>query len=565
MNNIETKSHRPALQLSSGVALTIVVISCLTVGLNFSALSASWRWDDASILLHISDYSVVSNFIHPATWQQFSPSNLTPWLALSYKLDLIIFGFEPFYFYLHQLVSLAACAYFLFALLRQWTGKSAAMYGSCLFLLGGPSLILAQQLMTRHYIEGLGFCLLSLLFFTMHLRIRKRSWLLVSSLFYLCAVVAKETYVPLLILLLFLPESDFRARIRAVTPHIAIAFAYTIWRGYMLNSVGGGYVDASEYFSTTYLREIFTTFSTFPQLLFGSYWLMASAAVTLLLIVYGAINRSGLWLLILVLSLIFIPLIPLVKFPGINVADRYLFLLWAAFCFFVAYVSHILLQYPWPAYRLAVRNAIYGLCSLVLLFGFLAGQSIKSSVEAVGNEFDAQAEFIWSNDEQVTFQPSTSLLQSYWFYNDLKEFKHNLLDGRTSPVAVIDPVLVENLPESLWRYEQSCRCMAQLTESISEVFGPHLAAIDSDQSLAMQFTYVAGYFSWRFGPYENGQYHVISSEFGVIQMPRSGNLRIDLEAEVEFYLRYTSPSGWTTYSDEMRIVESVNAERWERK
>ena len=201
----------------------------------WSLIGASWRWDDTQILLFLIQNTPFEYLSRPAVWQQFSSANLTPWLLLSFEIDFALFEFKPIYFYLHQILALLIAAILLYACLRLWVNRHSALYGLILFLAGAPSMSVTQQLMTRHYIEGAVFFLLSVFLFVKYIRFPKMWFLLGSSSAYVLAISAKEIYVPLVVLLLFLPESNISNRIRALAPFVLISFLYILWRGYMLN------------------------------------------------------------------------------------------------------------------------------------------------------------------------------------------------------------------------------------------------------------------------------------------------------------------------------------------
>ncbi len=177
------KSFATLLHENSYVDVGLIVL----MGLVFfgGALSGDWRWDDPQILLHLHQFSILSDFIDPAVWQQFSPANLTPWLIFSFEIDLILFGVNPSAFYLHQVLALIAAAVALYALLRLWVGNYHALFGALLLLAGAPSFVVIEQLMTRQYVEGLVFCLLAVFCFVQFLRGRRNLLLLLAAVFVL--------------------------------------------------------------------------------------------------------------------------------------------------------------------------------------------------------------------------------------------------------------------------------------------------------------------------------------------------------------------------------------------
>jgi len=544
------------------VALGWLLLVCLV--LNWSALSGNWRWDDSAILLHLHQFSSLADFISPATWQSLSRTNLMPWLPLSFEVDLVLFGLNPVLFYVHHLVSLAACAAVLYLLLARLTGGGAALFGASLFLAGAPVLVVAQQLMTRHYIEGLLFCLLSLFFYTLHAEKRCPGYLAVSVLCYGLAVVAKEIYVPLVILLIFLPAGNNRERAITAMPFVAVAALYTVWRGYMLGDLLGGYTEQGVFMDPAFMPEVLSTFTTFPGLLFGSAWPVVIVLYGLLAVMSGFQSRQGMRISLIVLLLLLLPLVPLVRNPGIASADRYLFLPWAAFCFSAGYFSH----------RLAVRFFKSGSKALQLMLTAVAlaligttavhGLQMQGKTAATGAEFDSQAELIWNNDDSIAFIPSPSVTTSFWFVSDLILLKERLVPGSSAPEVVPDPIYLGSSGSTLLEYDADCRCMVDISNTIDQRRESFRTSLHADAPLEVEYRYQGGFFSWRFGPYDTGSYRVVSDILGVFPVGAAGQLGATLRPNAPFYVRYTSPRGWTTYSDELTINHDAPTYRWER-
>lgn len=544
--------------------VVIIGLCLLTFVLNYPAFFGYWRWDDPSILFHIHRYSFWQDFLTPEVWQEFSPSNLTPWLSLSFEVDLILFGLNSGLFYLHQLLALAAVAFALYCTLCLWVLQRLALLGACLFLSGAPVVVVAQQLMTRHYIEGAAFCLLALALFVQYLRQAKLTFLLLSAVCYLIAVTAKETYVPLVVMLVFLPEKSLTDRIKAATPHITIAACYTLWRGYMLGSLSGGYTESASIFSIVNFSDVASTFLRLPALLFGSLWPLATAFYLALVAGYIYFSRGRMSLVFLTVLLILIPMVPLVSFPGINIADRYLFLPWLGFCFSLAFFSdRVLLSMPTKLANSTVM-LIYPLLAVIFTVSLFSAIRLQSTVRALGEEFDAHGEFIWQSNQGQAFFPTDILLASYWYVSDLIAFRESLTGESNSPAPIIDPVLSASSATGIWRYQDSCTCLQNTGDSLTVLRQTRLANVDNTAALSLSFEYSSGYFDWKFGPYANGQYHVVSDQLGLLPVPRSGRLRVDIAPQTEFYLRYTSAEGWVTYSESQRIEPDGQRVIWER-
>jgi hypothetical protein len=107
--------------------------------------------------------------------------------------------------------------------------------------------------------------------------------------------------------------------------------------------------------------------------------------------------------------------------------------------------------------------------------------------------------------------------------------------------------------------------MRDVSSTIVERYISHQEQLDQQAALTLDFAYQDGYFSWQFGPYEEGSYQVVSEVIGVIAAPRSGRLRVTLPEQAVFYLRYTAPQGWTTYSDAQLIVHDAPRTQWRRE
>jgi hypothetical protein len=127
-----------------------------------SALQGHWRIDDPLVLLHVlKQPSAWADFMVPAAWRQLDVPFFTPLLVLDYRIDHAIFGFEPAGHYARHLLMLTLCALLSYHLLRPATGSWIALLGASLFLAGAPAVVVAQQLMARHYATGLALALLA--------------------------------------------------------------------------------------------------------------------------------------------------------------------------------------------------------------------------------------------------------------------------------------------------------------------------------------------------------------------------------------------------------------------
>lgn len=542
----------------------------LTLIINAGVFAAGWRWDDPSILLHAHQFSFVQDLVDPAVWQQASPANLTPLLFISMEVDLILAGMSTWFFYLHQLLVLAAAAFLLVVLLRHWCAPQYAAAGGILFLCGLPVMVVAEQLMTRHYAEGLVLTLLAIVAFVRYLRTGAVTVLALAVLCYILAVMAKEVYVPLPVLLLCLPESTWRQRMSASLPFFMVAIAYAFWRSWMLPDTLGGYAYGANYFSQEWIQQALATYSSFPRLLSGSMWPVFAGAYLFLLGMYlwrkhsdrsQAGFRKNIFpaFAVLVAALVLAPLAPLVQTPGIAQADRYLFAVWAAFSFSAAFFA--------GRYSAGGPSSWVSLTAVMALVVLSAVHAIpqRQQVAAVGRAFDVQGAFLWQYDDSVAYQPSAEVLPSLWFATDLAEFKARIGAG-TSPVIVVDDIfLSEAAGKPLFSFDVMCACMRDASAEAQQRLQQSALAVRQQAPLSVNFAYRSSVISWKFGPYTSGSYQLVSNRIGVINAPAIGSMRAILAEGAGFYIRYQSPEGWLTYSDLFQVVHNGPEIVWVRE
>ena len=561
--------------LRAGLAALVLLTLVLLV--NAGVFGANWRWDDTQILLHSHQYSFWQDFTRPEVWQQFSPANLTPWLIFSFEVDIILFGLTPGAFYLHQLLAIAAAALMLFLCLQLWCRPIFAAAGAVMFVIGLPTMLVAEQLMTRHYIEGLVFALIAVYAFVLYVR-SGRVWLcLLALLMYVLAISAKEIYVPLPALLLLVPDADWRRRLKASIPFFVLTGLYALWRGYMLNSFSGGYVDSSEYLTSAFVGDVISSFATFPALLTGAAWPVFVVLVAGLWLIYIVGQKRFPWRALLVVALVLLPLVPLVRSPGIVLADRYLLLPWVMLSFSLAWCAdRVAASLDWKNLNAASlglqpwhsKTALAAAPWLVLpLIGWLTlmhALPVRQTVASVGTEFDVQADFLWRNEDTRAFVPSGNVLPAYWFVEGLATLKERI-SGQGSPLPVVDDVyLAEHDVSLLFTYDAACQCMRDISADVPARLAAYEQRLRPLAPLSLQYSYQQGYFSWQFGPWQEGSYHVVSDTLGVLPLPSAGQLRVTLADNAPFYLRYTSPEGWITYSQLNHVVRDAAAVEWSR-
>lgn len=305
-----------------------LLLFLLTLLAHGASLHGSWRWDDGAHLDFAATYTPWQYFFDPGVARAYSSANVAPWNLLFYDINLGLFGMDATGHYAHLLLLVALGAVLFYAVLRQWLAPLPALIGAAALLLGKPTAHIGSGLMHGHYATGFVFAMLSILGWARYLQGGRGYWLGVSALAYLLATTCKEVYVPLVVLLPFLPIGTPRQRLRTVLPFALMALAYVGWRYLLLGRLVGGYsqgvFDAGEA-----LRQLLRI----PKLMLGSKPAGNLLAVVFLgLLCIAALRRrlNG-PLLFVAFGIVVLPLVPLTAFPGIHSPDRYLFVPWLAF------------------------------------------------------------------------------------------------------------------------------------------------------------------------------------------------------------------------------------------
>jgi len=121
--------------------------------------------------------------------------------------------------------------------------------------------------MTGHYLEGLIFACVAIYGFVRAIRGDGRHWFVLGVLGYILACTCKEIYVPIPVLLLALPEGDWKKRFRFIAPFLVVTFLYLCWRFTVLGNIIGGYRDRDDYVEFS-IGIILLQYAKLPTLLF---------------------------------------------------------------------------------------------------------------------------------------------------------------------------------------------------------------------------------------------------------------------------------------------------------
>ena len=531
----------------------LIVLALAALALHHGALNGFWRFDDGAHLLFAATYAPWQYFLQPSITILQSYANVAPYNAFFYDVNLALFGMVPRWHYAHQIALLGAVAFATYRLIRLWQEPLIALLAAVLFLTGLPTLYVAQQLMTGHYATGLLFTVLSLHCYTLCVRDGSLRLNLLGAAFYLLATTCKEVFVPLVLLLPFLPVGSLQIRLRAALPYVAVAVAYTAWRYAILGRLVGGYV-AVDISPVEQIRQLLTI----PLLLAG--WTKADDVVSFLerrsglnLAVFAGVTLLGFlaawrsrlsWMLIFAsLALLVLPLVPLTRFPGLNAADRYLFLVWWACAALLAvFVSSFRKHGVEVPLRLACFAALTGLT----LYAQRAEHE-RISPQLAMQDGLYQAALHLDNHTALLLPPDRSYYKTV--LDGARQATRQFVNKSLEPAKlIVDSAALcafAKAGDTILAYEESCNCMRDVTQNREESLGKLNSFADhavSGQPLNAALFLDHQLLSWKFGPYEDGVYSVLL-DGTLTKVPASGSISYASKLPLRFTIRHDAKDG----------------------
>ena len=542
---------------STGQKALWVLGSFLLAGTTYllygNSLSGYWRYDDSAILKHAIQYSPWQYFAVPEILNRLEMFNMNPLLTATYDVDFQLGGLNPRFFYTHHLMALWLASMATAMLLRQWTEPVWAWLGGALFLLGSPLAVIAQQLMCRHYIEGLWFVSLTIFFYRQAISRNRLGYSFLSALSYFFAVSAKEIYVPVVFLLPLIAEGDYKRQVRGFWPLLLVALLYVPWRYYMLGSFLGGMGLPVDY------GKALTLPYSMWEYLFGPFRLPAVCVFTFLLI--RGLGRK-LWnpvLAVFGIIALFAPLVPIASL--VSDVDRFYVGIWWAVCLVIMIGLAEFSRHSRTTFRVA----------LVLFAVFSTGAFIKNRQtqqrwSSVHREFDVQGRFLWSIDPQNVVILSSSVARNYWYVEDLFWLKKYVSKTALPPQICIDEIEIESALQTkkpIWQYRSGEGLMKRSEEEAQLKISEWKKRLTPRPlSIFLRYDPRLRLMEWQAGPYEQGRYLFLTSTGGLWELPRSGRLHSSSLNDFDLYLRYDSPEGWVTYSDKLRFVPLSSKPLW---
>jgi hypothetical protein len=532
-------------------------VALLSLALYAPAAGFWWVHDDFFQLTYVADHRPAEYALDPEVWQRLPTRMLTPLLMLSLDADLALFGARPRPFYLHQLAALALAAAALYALLRLWLSRRWAAGGAALFLLGPPVTALASLLMVRHYVEGLLLAALAAVAFVLALRRRSWGWAVGSAALGFAAMIAKEVFVPLALLLPLVPEGAARDRWRFAAPHAAALALYVAYRFHLLDTLGGGYGWAVP------TGDLPGLVARLPLRLAGELTGgtpaggVAVVVVAVAAVALAARSRRAALLLAAALVAALAPLVPV----GHEMAPRYATVAWV-----VLVVAGATAGGRLGGRERRGRRVIGGLALVALAAA--AGANRVAWAETVRDMRRLAVE----NQAALTLGPRDLLahpLERPAALDALPAFAARFHGGRATASRFSDDLFLcvgQAEGRSVWSWDASTARLIEIGEQVPARRRAYCGALREEVPLAARLHPAGPVLWWQLGPYRDGEYRFVFDD-GVVSIgvPREGGYRMPTEGALELRVRYQAPEGWVTYSPEIAVdLGSGRVVEWRR-
>ncbi|MFH1175893.1 MAG: hypothetical protein V1750_00700 [Acidobacteriota bacterium] len=234
-------NRRVYLQSFGGdrLAFRFILLAALgaVAALLYLPLLPTWFFaDDPHWIGAVASRSLTEILLVPETYRAVAP-NFTPWLALTFKVDVALFGLAPLGYHIHDLLALALATWSFCLLMRRWLSWEAVLLAALLLWLSPITLATATWPSARHYVEGLLFAAVGLRWC---LEPRETRWRSIGAgaLFFLAAI-CKEIYVVLPAVTLILVPGRLVERLKATLWMWVSLACYAAWHLWMMGGIGG--------------------------------------------------------------------------------------------------------------------------------------------------------------------------------------------------------------------------------------------------------------------------------------------------------------------------------------
>jgi hypothetical protein len=548
MTESDRQRARTKLPLRGRVLVIPPAILLFAAFVHGRAVGSWWLGDDPQILLHAIRYSPWEVLFRPEAWRTLSTSNFTPLVTLSFQLDLLLTGLRPSLFYVHQMAVVGLAAAGLWMTLRRYTLESAAVLAAISFLLLSPTFLVVNSLMLRHYAEGLLLSLGALLAWQYGSASRRTvAFDVAGGLLYLLAILAKEVYAPLPLLLAaegLVGGCSLRKLFLRLAPYAAGVAVYAPWRISMLGSTGGyggefdgGAIAALPLAVARGLAPAGLWWSSFAALAAGATLLVAGAAKR-------PVAGAGVGAALFVAA--FLPIAPVAG----SFELRY------AFAAGVVAVS---------AMALAARSR-----GGVLLFGVLAlswafaAPAVSRSLASTNARSLAEGQYVWNEESGASALLADS---PAWYVEGLGELKAWAGEGTIPRVVYSRHALDARsiLPDDVAVAAADGHGIVPLPQEVRIATEAQQARYEPHGRIAVRFERRGDVVEWSAGPAGGVFTFLTYPGYDDHQIESSGRRRVPHTTRREYFrLRRDDPSGSWTLTPPLPVPASGQHVEWSR-
>lgn len=543
-----------------GVVAALVLPS-LWIAWRYGQALGSWWWnDDATILMHALRHPLLEYFYAPQAWRSLVVTSLTPWLSLVFALDHTVFGLDPAGYYAHNLAVLSGCAFLIYCISRTWVNAPHALGAALLFVVGSPVAVVSQQLMSRHYAEGLLLFLLALLVFVRAVQAPHAGRIALCTLLFAGSVTAKEIYLPLGLIVFFIPVGSWRARLACGWPLLVLMVLYVPWRRYMLGESIGGYMPTS-FMASLGWRHYLGQYAAVASVLSESPLTSTALFVAGLAAAFWSDRRAaGPRLLVVGAALLAAPLLPLAAQSALGrEGERFLFAVWAAITLSIGIALGL-----WSARGSRLR----GLVSLAMLgaLGLLAAQRSAGALADMAParaEYTVQGRAILSahSDDVLFLTPKVA----NWYAASVLDIRRAALPQQGTPRLAADEVELAasvGRSRSTYQYEPATGSMVDISAQVPPRLERWRSQLrDGPLSVAISYDPRSHLLRSRIGPHEQGEYRLIIAPGSTVILPADFQMRTGEPSRACFMVRHQSPDGGLVYSPLLSLTTGSDGVR----
>ena len=541
----------------------------------YGRLNNWWIYDDPYLLELAVLHNPFDFFLKPDVYQSLSTSNFTPLVVLSYALDYYIFGFSPYWFYAHQLILISMCTVLLFFVIRH-NGIMPSLVAAILFSLSAPVNVCSGILMTRHYIEGAAWCMITWLLLKKAHSYKPFTWL--AGVCFLFAVLCKEVYVPFFLALPFLIDGSIQRRLKTCIPIFVSFVVYMIWRTHMLAGFEKSFTLSNGALSSFYdfgtildgLMVIGNGFFSWPYInshvsivIFITNLLILFFAVFILVSEKKTDRLFGGFILVLGSLL---PLIWVWK----NICDsktlsNFRLMLHCTIVYFiiVSFVLQKIIDYL--NLRRSIRIFIFFVAFLGIIFSIVNKRSfLDPQIEPLIHQKSLVNEFFFKAPSEKIY------VNSFWtealYLNCIQKFRTKWGDGRQIPSVCTMPFdLRPNYDGQYFIFEDDSMMFKEITASFVEEREKFLNNIvTKNEEFTVDLRLIGGHLSLDLGPDNSIFMFLFGYEPGVyLSFLSKGSLDFNLpeNSMFEYYFRFARKTGndFWVLSPEIEVSFSENS------